>query len=118
MRFYLKDNPERQREFNARKGIQAGPLTDEEKNAIVDYLAKNFGPDKPPLFNPPPADPNRHLPRTLLQGKEAKYFAVELDLSPVQVGSFAVDSGGTVWINEKTYGNLWRLNPKTMIYTR
>src|SRR5262249_5354430 len=76
MRLYLRDNPERVAEYNARTGLNIGPLTDQERSVIVDYLSKNYGPDVPPLLGPPPTDPNRHLPGTLLKGGETKYFTM------------------------------------------
>ncbi len=119
MRMYLSENRDRQLEFNARKGIDAGPLTNHERDVIVEYLAKNYGPDVPPLLEPPPADPNRHLPRTFLNGAEAKYVALELNIpNSVQVGHYVIDPQGTVWVSEKTTGILGRLDPKTLQYTR
>ena len=119
MRFYLQSNPERRAEFKARTGIDAQPLTDQEKAVIVDYLAANFPPDKPPLYGPPPNDPNRHLPRTFLKGAVTKYVATELNIgNGVQAGAFVLDEQGTVWISEKTSGILGRLDPKTFSYTR
>src|SRR5258706_12986658 len=119
MRMYLSETQARQLEFNARKGINAGPLTDHERDVIVEYLSKNYGPDAPRLLEPPPADSNRHLPRTFLQGAEAKYVALELNIpNSVQVGHYVIDPQGTVWGSEKTTGILGRLDPKSLQYTR
>ena len=119
MRLYLSENQDRQKEFNARKGIDAGPLTDHERDVIVEYLSKNYGPDVPPLLGPPPSDSNRHLPRTFLNGAEAQYVALELTIpNSVQVGHYVIDPQGTVWISEKTTGILGRLDPKTFQYRR
>ena len=118
MRYYLSQNPERLKEYNAKTGLGVGPVSDQEKDTIADYLAKNFGQDKPPLVDSP-SDPNQHLPRTLLKGAEGKYFAMELDLGrSTLVGSYALDSRGTVWISEKKSGILGRLDPKSFAYTR
>jgi len=119
MRLYLEENPERRAEYNARTGLNVVPLTDHERDVIVDYVSKNFGPDTPPIIEPPPADPNRHLPRTFLKGAETKYFAMELSLGDsIQAGNYVVDPQGIIWVCEKTTGILGRLDPKTLAYTR
>ncbi len=97
------------------------PVTDDEEKAMVDYLAKNFGPDNPPYRERHTPDPNEHFPAKLLQGTEAKYVAMELDLRAL-AGAFdiAVDSQGIAWVSEEKRGAgmLGRFDPKTLTYTR
>ena len=95
-------------------------LTDREKGVMVDYLAANYGPDVPRTRREGNAapDPNRHLPRTLLQGAEAKYvvmeFRLEKDVTPHDI---AVDQDGIAWVSERT-GHVGRYDPKALTYTR
>ena len=106
MRFYLQE--------------RRVPLSDQEENTIVDYVSKHFGPDTPPLPRPP-IDPNQHLPRTLLQGAEARYVAMELDLRDIAGNhDIAVDSQGIVWVSEEKKGDgmLGRFDPQSFAYTR
>jgi streptogramin lyase len=95
-------------------------LTDREKGVMVDYLAANYGPSVPRLrdeANSDP-DPNRHLPRTLLQGAEAKYVVMEFRLQKdVEPHDIAVDAEGIAWVSERT-GHVGRYDPKALTYTR
>jgi len=96
-----------------------GALTDHEYEVILDYVAKNFGMDTPLPPSEPSKEVNRLLPRTLLQGAAAKYVAMELKLpGGQQVGAFALDPQGTLWISELTSGIFGRFDPKTMTYSR
>ena len=93
-------------------GTVGGPL--------IDYLAKNFGPDNP--VDPralPSAHPNRNLPATLLKGAEAKYLAMEFSV-PSGSGphDIAVDSQGIAWVSESNTGMLGRFDPSSLTYTR
>ena len=110
---------EYQMKSDGQTGIQNAGLSDQDREAISNYLGKNFGPDAPPDPQTPPYDTNQHLPRTLLQGAEAKYFVLELDLgSPVMVAAFVLDSDGIVWISERFSSAFGRFDPKTRTYTR
>ena len=94
-------------------------LSRQEKDVMVDYLAKHFGPDTPPVSSAGGSlDPNRNLPRTLLQGAEAQYVAMEFDLqSGTRPHDVAVDSQGMAWISERT-GMIGRFDPDSLAYTR
>ena len=117
MRYRMQENPQIMKEYNAKTGLNVATITDQEAETMADYLAKHYGPDKPPLI--PSPRPDQHLPRTLLNGTEAKYFVMELNLgASMLVGAFAVDAQGNVWISEKKSGILGRLDPKTLSYTR
>ncbi len=79
------------------------PVSDRERDVMVEYLAAQFGPDRP---RPRPeqaysSDPNAHLPRKLLTGLEAKFVTMEFDLQPgIMFRDIAVDSQGNVWFTE------------------
>lgn len=98
------------------------------KNLIVDYLAKNFGPDTPPDARVldqslpragGPAHPNRNLSATLLNGAAAKYVAMEFSLPRGSMPhDIAVDSQGIVWVTERNTGMLGRFDPRSLAYTR
>ncbi len=124
MVYYLGMNRNLQVEFNSKMGIDAAMLTSQERELITDYLAKYFNPETAPPVPPVPppfgsrfpvSDPNQHIPMTL---QKSKYVAMELDLNPVQVGSFAIDPQGRIWVSEKTTGALGRFDPKSHQYTR
>lgn len=116
MRFMLR---EFQGKLNGGAGIQKELLSDQERDVIVDYAAKNFGPDTPPLFGMPSSYANEHLPRTLLKGAQTKYVTMELDLgSPIMVAGFVVDSQGIVWVSERFSSAFGRFDPKSLTYTR
>jgi virginiamycin B lyase len=100
-----------------RKRYNFGPLSDRERNVIWAYLAKNFGPDNPPLPQNGSSDPNRHLPRTPLEGAEAKYLAMELDLRAAGY-EIGVDSQGKLWLTEEGTGNFGYFDPTTLSYSR
>ena len=95
-------------------------LTDREQGVIVDYLAANYGPNVPRLRDETDAapDPNRHLPRKLLQGAEAKYVVMEYHLEKdVEPHDIAVDAEGIAWVSERT-GHVGRYDPRSLTYTR
>ena len=95
-------------------------FSEQEKQTLLDYVAKNLGPDSPrvPSEEAPP-DADRHLPRTLLQGAEAQYFAVEFDLpGRAPVNDIALDSRGTAWVAEGTGGVIGHFDPQSLTYTR
>ena len=99
---------------------QRMPLSDQERDLMVNYLAQHFGPDVPnlPREADPTPDPNRHFPRTLLKGAVAKYVAMEFNLQPgVNPHDIAVDSRGIAWVSERT-GHIGRYEPNSHAYTR
>lgn len=117
MRYRLEENSDILKEYNEKTGLNVALFSEQEMEGMANYLAKNFGVDKPPLFNPP--KPDEFLPRTLLKGAEAKYFAMELNLgSSTLVGAYEVDSQGVVWVSEKKSGILGRLDAQSLAYTR
>jgi len=88
-------------------------ITDQQRDELVKYLVKNWGPEVP--------SPNaaRDLPKTWLQGAAAKYMAVEFEIpEKPYTPEVAVDSQGIAWVSEQFKGNLGRLDPDTMTYTR
>jgi streptogramin lyase len=113
------------------------PLSGDEWKMVVDYMTQNFSGDGHPVRLPREkldrTDANRHLPRTLLNGAEAKYVAMELTLRknafPHDV---ALDSQGIAWISEHgrndhdengvllkaSVGTIGRIDPKTLSYTQ
>ena len=98
------------------------------KSIIVDYLAKNFGPNVP--VDPKVADqlpperdsiahPYRNLPVALLKGAAAKYTAMEFSLPAGSVpDAIALDSQGIAWVSERNTGMIGRFDPNTLSYTR
>jgi len=111
---------DKMRSYIASRSEFGRPLTDQERDTILDYVAKNFGPDTPPVRERRLVDPDEHLPRTLLKGAEAKYVAMELDLRHLAgVYSHAVDSQGIVWVSEWFKGGmLGRFDLKSLTYSR
>jgi streptogramin lyase len=96
------------------------PLPDQERDAMVEYLAANYGP-KAPRYNPDGGsvpDPTRNLPGNLLQGAEAKYVAMEFKLAP-KAGphDIAVDSQGIAWVSERTTNSFGRYDLDSMTYS-
>lgn len=97
------------------------PVSDQERDTMVDYVAKNFGPDAPrlPREQGPAPDPNGNLPRTLLTGTEAKFVAMEFYLQRgIWIHHIAVDSQGVAWFSETNGAVLGRFDPKSLAYTR
>ncbi len=88
-------------------------MTDPDRKTILDYLAKNYGPNAPPL------DPNAAVGKNWITGPAAKTMATEFDLPP---GSgphdVSIDSQGIGWVGETNHGVIGRLDPQTLIYTR
>jgi virginiamycin B lyase len=98
----------------------AKPLTDQESKTLLDYLDSNFsaangrggrGRAKP--------DPNSRLPRTLMQGDQRNYIAVEFELpdTGAEPHEVTVDNEGNGWVSQRTGGRLGRLDLKTLTYT-
>jgi streptogramin lyase len=93
-------------------------LSAEEKNGILDYVAKNFGPDTPPFQEGSAPDPNINLPATLVKGTEAKYVAMEFTLARhAGPHDIAVDSQGIAWVSERGSASIGRFDPKSFTYT-
>ena len=96
------------------------PLTDQERDAMLDYVAKNFSSAVAPFRHErgPVPDSNSNLPRTLLTGTAAKFVAMEYYLPRgVWIHHMAVDSHGTAWFSETSAGILGRFDPASLTYT-
>ena len=93
--------------------LRSAYISDQERDMLVDYLAKNLNPDLPPL------DLKQNLPKSWVKGPATKSVLVEVDLPK---GSYphdvAVDSHGVLWVSEQDLGYLGRLDPVTLSYTR
>ena len=114
------------------KRINRGPLSNEEREMIVEYVIKNFGPDAArPSFPKEDTDPSRHFPRTLLKGKEANYVAMEMDPhSGGRTGGkergaeleveyeIGVDSQGTAWVSGVDNELFGHMDAKTLSFNR
>ena len=97
------------------------PFTDQDKAAVVDYAVTHFGSNVGRNRGERADDPNKHLPRTLLGGAEAKYVAMEFALTP-GAGShdISVDSMGNGWVSERgnNLASISKFDPRTLTYTR
>lgn len=96
------------------------PLSAQELATIIDYTSKNFGPETPRLSGGGrAADPNRHLPRALLQGAEAKYLVMEFNLKAgAEPHDITADTHGIAWVSERGAQSIGRFDPQTFNYTR
>lgn len=108
----------RMMEANVMGNTHPVQMTDEDREMILDYLAKYFGPDVP-LFEPQRDDVKRVLARTWITGETAKSMTVEFDL-PRGAGphDVAIDPQGNAWVAESKPGVLGKLDPRTLTYTR
>jgi len=94
MSLYLGGRPDIQKEH------QVTQIPEEQRGMVVDYLAKNFSSDTPPIREKIFAGPNDNLPAKLVKGSEAKFIAMELDQrGRFDVYDINVDSQGTVWVS-------------------
>ncbi len=110
-------------------------LSVDQVKSVVDYMTQNFSreghPPRLPREKEDRSDPNRHMPRTLLQGTEAKYAVTEFSLrSEAFPHDISVDSQGIAWISEHSenkhgpdgmkpgIGMIGRIDPKTLSYTQ
>ena len=93
--------------------VRSLDIFEDQEQIVLDYLAKNYGPDTPPL------DPEKSIPRVWVKGEAAKGVVTEYDLpakaSPHDV---AVDSKGIGWVSEGGHGVIGRFDPNTFTYTR
>ena len=88
-------------------------ITAEQKPVVLDYLAKTYGPETPPL------DTKNLVPKVWVKGGAMKSMVTEFDL-PRGSGAHdvAVDSKGIAWVSEGGHGVIGRLDPNTFEYTR
>ena len=88
-------------------------ITDQERDMVVEYLAKNLNLDVPPL------DEQRYLPKTWVKGAAAKSIIVEFDLPKgAYPHDVTMDSQGILWVSERDLGYIGRLDPASFSYTR
>lgn len=94
-------------------------LSDQERDLLADYLAKNYGPETPPSGASSARDPNTNLRGHLKTGPGAKYIAMEFKLAHnAHPHDIAVDSHGIAWVAERTTNSFGRFDPDTLTYTR
>lgn len=99
--------------FNPYGYFESANMTNQERDEIAAYLAKNFGPTTPP------PDLDRYISKTWVTGEAAKAVITEYDLQPGALAhDVAVDSQGIGWVDEGTHGMLGALDPRTQTYTR
>ena len=96
------------------------PLSDKEKETILDYVSANFNPNSQQRSRSGRAedkDPFANLPVKLATGGEAKYVAMEFALKK-KAGhhDITVDSTGPPWVGARS-GWIARFDPKTFTYT-
>ncbi len=96
------------------------PVPGQEQDTIVEYVAKNFGPDTPPVAEKGSGtNPDGHLPRTLLTGQQARFVAMEFRLPRgIWIHDIAVDSQGNAWFTERVSEMIGRFDAKSLTYTR
>ena len=92
-------------------------LSLQDLNTLVDYLAANFGEDKPSLS--PEATRNSHLSKEWLKGAAAKYNVMEYALPRgVAPHDSTADADGIAWVSERVGNRLGRFDPRAFTYTR
>ena len=99
----------------------AGPLSNQDKQSILDYLSTHFTRDAPRVREPRATDPNQFLPGELLQGEQARFIAMEFDPPNRDNSSgteFGLDSRGNVWISEVDTAFFGWVDPSTFSYSR
>ena len=83
-----------------------------KRKVVLDYLAKNFGPDLAPF------DQGK-LPKDWVTGAAAKSVVTEYFLpAGAKPHDMSVDSKGICWLGESQTGILGRYDPATATYTR
>jgi virginiamycin B lyase len=95
----------------------AKPLTSQEVNVLMDYLAANFSSARNGRTRET-VDPNSRLPRTLMKGDAMKYMAVEFELpnNKAEPHEVTVDNLGNGWVTQRTGGRLGRFDVNTFTY--
>jgi virginiamycin B lyase len=92
-------------------------VSDEEAKTVIDYLSKNYS-GLPGSANERP-DPNRRLPRTVLQGPAMKYMAVDYELPDPDRDphDLTVDTRGVAWVAERNGCCLAKFDPTTFSFS-
>ena len=99
----------RSRPYGITRSLQ---ISDEGRDVVVDYLAKNFGPASPPL------DTSK-LPDTWVTGPAANSVFTEFDIpAGASAHDVAVDSQGIGWVSEGGHGVIGRYDPNSYTYSR
>lgn len=98
-----------------------GPVPDQDKQSILEYVSTHFTRDAPRISEPKPSDPNQHLPATLLQGEAARFVAMTFN-PPAEGGipetEFGLDAQGNVWISEVDTAYFGKFDASSLTYTR
>lgn len=88
-------------------------ITDQERDTVVNYLAKHLGPDRPPV------DEDREVAKNWVKGDASKFVITEFDLpSGARPHDVAVDSKGIGWVGEEALGMLDRVDPESLTLSR
>ena len=99
----------RSRPYGITRSLQ---IPDEDRDVVVDYLAKHFGPASPPL------DTSK-LPDTWVTGPAANSVFTEFEIpAGASAHDVAVDSKGIGWVSEGGYGVIGRYDPNSYTYSR
>ena len=110
MTWFLADRPD-----------LGGPVSDRDKELILDYVSTHFNRDAPRVRKPGITDLNQHLPTELLEGEQARFiamtFAPQVD-DGIAESEFGIDSNGDVWISEVDMPHFGRFDTDTLTYTR
>src|SRR6266849_5278716 len=93
-------------------------LTEQESKTLLEYVTANFSSEGRGRAARPAPDPNSRLPRTLMQGDQTRYVAVEFTLPnpKAEPHEVTVDPQGNAWVSQRTAGHLGKLDPKTLAY--
>jgi virginiamycin B lyase len=96
-----------------------GPLSEQQEASILDYLATHFTRESPRMPEYRPSDPNQHLPSELLEGRSARFVAMEFDpgtnADRLEIG---IDAEGHPWLSERGYANFGWFDLDTLNYNR
>jgi streptogramin lyase len=112
MSWYIQDRPDLQKTHGFK------PLTSRQQATMIDYLSKNFGPDRPPFVDPNskiPRGPDGHLPREAQTGGRVKYTAMEFDFG-AEAYEAGIDAEGNLLVSETPGSKFGRINGKTLEY--
>jgi streptogramin lyase len=114
---HWEDVIEEMRSYMQGSTIPMKDLTEQESKTLLEYVTANFSEGRGRSARRVP-DPNSRLPRTLMQGAETKYVAVEFTLpdTKAEPHEVTVDLQGNAWVSQRTAGHLGKLDPGTLTY--